>query len=152
MAHPKPVYSQKLSLQKFNEPAISFREKITGSKECYQIAKRFWDIESIEITESFNVLYLNKQYQTIAWAEISRGGIDGTVADTRIIFAHGILARATAMILFHNHPSGNLKPSDADISLTKKLKKAGKILHIQVLDHLIVTAVSYYSFADEYMI
>ena len=149
MAKQIAVYSQKLSLQKFNEPGISFRDKISCSDDSYQIAKKFWDIESLEITESFNVVYLNKQCQTIAWAEISRGGIDGTVADTRIIFAHAILAGATAMILFHNHPSGNLKPSQADISLTKRLKEAGSILDIQVLDHLIVTAESYYSFADE---
>jgi len=149
MAKQIAVYSQKLSLQKFNEPGISFREKITCSNDCYQIAKKFWDAESLEITESFNVVYLNKQNQTIAWAEISRGGMDGTMADTRIIFAHAILAGATAMILFHNHPSGGLKPSDADIAVTKKLKAAGNILDILVLDHLIVTAESYYSFADE---
>ena len=99
--------------------------------------------------EEFWVIYLNKKNEVIKKANISKGGIDGTIADTKIIFKHAIDQLASAIILCHNHPSGNLKPSNADIKLTKKLKETGIMLDTPVLDHLIVGEKDYFSFADE---
>jgi len=81
---------------------------------------------------------------------VSRGGTSGTVVDAKIIFAAAIKARADGIILAHNHPSGNLQPSQADLDLTRKLRQAGEVLDISILDHLILAPDSgYYSFADE---
>ncbi|MES2622059.1 MAG: DNA repair protein RadC [Bacteroidota bacterium] len=98
--------------------------------------------------EEFYVLYLNKSNKVITHKHISRGGIAGTVADTKIILKHAIELLATSIIAVHNHPSGNLKPSQADIDLTKKLKEAGKLIDASLLDHLIIGDKNYYSFAD----
>lgn len=99
--------------------------------------------------EEFWVLFLNRANLMITHRQISKGGMSGTIADPRIIFQHALQFKATGIILCHNHPSGNLKPSDADIRLTKNLVEAGKVLEITVLDHLIVTQAGYYSFSDE---
>ena len=80
---------------------------------------------------------------------VSRGGVSGTVVDPKIIFKIAVEHLASSIILCHNHPSGNLKPSDADISLTKKIKEAGALLEIPILDHLIISDTGYFSFADE---
>ena len=84
--------------------------------------------------------------------KLSTGGTSATIAEPKLIFASSILGNASSIILAHNHPSGNLKPSDADISLTKKMKEAGKLLEIPVVDHLIITPEGFYSFADEGLI
>lgn len=99
--------------------------------------------------EEFWVLFLNRANLLVGQQQISKGGMSGTVADPRIIFQAALHRKATGIILCHNHPSGNLKPSEADIRLTKNLLEGGKVLEIQVLDHLIVTTGGYYSFADE---
>jgi len=99
--------------------------------------------------EEFWVLFLNRANLLIAREQISKGGMSGTVADPRIIFQSALQHKCTGIILCHNHPSGNLKPSEADIRLTKNLAEGGKVLEITVLDHLIVTVAGYYSFADE---
>lgn len=99
--------------------------------------------------EEFWVLFLNRANFLIGQQQISKGGMSGTVADPRIIFQTALYQKSTGIILCHNHPSGNLKPSEADLRLTKNLLEGGKVLEIQVLDHLIVTSGGYYSFADE---
>jgi DNA repair protein RadC len=92
---------------------------------------------------------LNRANFVIRKEAISSGGVSGTLADPKIIFKSALENLASAMILVHNHPSGNLKPSEADIQLTRKIKNAGALLEIPVLDHIIFTNQSYYSFADE---
>jgi len=99
--------------------------------------------------EEFWVLLLDRANKVIGRSKISQGGVSGTVADPKLIFKKAIEQLASGIILCHNHPSGNLKPSEADIKLTKKLKSAGDSLDIPVLDHLIVTDEGYFSFADE---
>lgn len=99
--------------------------------------------------EEFYVLYLNRANKVICHKQISSGGISGTVADVRIILRHALEQLASHIIAVHNHPSGNLKPSDADIRLTRQLKEAAKLMDIHLLDHLIIAEKSYYSFADE---
>ena len=99
--------------------------------------------------EEFWILMLNRANKVIDRTCISKGGISGTTADAKIIFEFALRAHASSIILSHNHPSGNCKPSRADIELTKKLVEGGKLIDVVVLDHLILTNDSYYSFADE---
>ena len=99
--------------------------------------------------EEFWILQLNRANHVIGRARISSGGVSGTVVDSKMVFKPAIEVLATSIILVHNHPSGNLKPSQADIELTRKLKEAGKHLDIAVVDHIIVAYSGFYSFADE---
>jgi DNA repair protein RadC len=98
------------------------------------------------------VIILNRANYVLKKTQISRGGIAGTVADPKLIFKSAIEQNGSSIILIHNHPSGNLKPSQADINLTKNLKEAGKFMEIPVLDHIIVSDNCYFSFADEGLI
>jgi DNA repair protein RadC len=125
-------------------------KKIIGcSKDAVNIIK--YDIENLPY-EEFWILLLNKSNRLIKKVKISQGGVAGTITDVRIILQFAINHLASAMILFHNHPSGNLKPSQADITITKRIIDAAKLLDISVLDHIIVTSNSYFSLADENMI
>lgn len=127
----------------------SMRPKITGSKDAEQVLRKTWDEGKIELIEQFKILLTNRANKVLGVLEVSRGGISGTVADPKIIFVTALKALASGIILAHNHPSGNLTPSQADIDLTKKLKEGGKFLEISILDHIILTSESYYSFADD---
>jgi len=122
--------------------------KITNSKISADFIKQFYN-NDIEIFESFFVLLLNQANLTIGYAKISQGGITGTVADVRLIAKYTVDSLATQVIVAHNHPTGNLLPSHADIEITKKIKQTLNIFDVNLLDHLILTADSYYSFADE---
>jgi DNA repair protein RadC len=124
------------------------RDKITSSKDTFDIFRpQFLDLPH----EEFHVLLLNRSNAIIRKEFVSRGGVSGTVVDPKIIFKIAVGHLASSIILCHNHPSGNLKPSDADISLTKKIKEAGTLLEIPILDHLIISDTGYFSFADEGM-
>ena len=99
--------------------------------------------------EVFAVLFLNRANKINHFQIVSEGGITGTVADPRIILKKALEEDAVGIILCHNHPSGSLKPSSADLELTKKIKEAAKFFDIKVMDHLIVSDAGYYSFSDE---
>lgn len=99
--------------------------------------------------EIFGIVLLNQANKVMHWEIISQGGITGTVADPRLILKKTLEKGAVSLILFHNHPSGNLKPSKADEQLTQKIKEAASFMDIRVLDHLIISHTGYYSFADE---
>lgn len=120
--------------------------KITSSKTAYEAIS---DVLSDLPHEEFWVLYLNRKNEVIKRENISKGGITGTVADGKIIFKNAVNALASAVVLCHNHPSGNLKPSQADIQLTKKMKEIGVLMDTPVIDHIIVGNNNYFSFADE---
>ncbi|TNE82210.1 MAG: DNA repair protein RadC [Bacteroidetes bacterium] len=121
-------------------------EKIAGSQDVFQLMEsKLSDISH----EEFWVLYLNRANKVIEEKQISSGGISGTVADPRIILRYGLELKASSLILCHNHPSGNLKASEADLRLTRKIKEGALLMDMQVLDHLILVADSYLSFADE---
>lgn len=122
------------------------RKKITSSKDVFEY---FFALIGDFTYESFYILLLNRANKIIRHVEISEGGISGTVADPKKIFKMALENNATSIILSHNHPSGSVKPSDADIRLTKKLKSAGEMLDVPVLDHIIIGDEKYYSFADE---
>ena len=102
--------------------------------------------------EEFWIVLLKRNNEIIGKEVISKGGVSGTMVDAKILFKKALAALASSIILVHNHPSGNLKPSNADITLTKKLKEAGNTLDIQVVDHLIIAGESYLSFADQGLI
>jgi DNA repair protein RadC len=124
------------------------RKKISTSRDAYQIFLDSWNTGTIEFLEEFKILLMNRSNSVLGILEISKGGISGTVSDVRVIFAAAIKANASGIIAGHNHPSGNLNPSESDTRLTQKLKEAGNLLDIQVLDHLILSTEDYYSFAD----
>lgn len=127
----------------------SDRPQITGSSDAYKILLQVWEEGKLEFVEQFKVLLLNRANKVLGMYPLSTGGVTGTVADPKLIYAAAIKANACALIMAHNHPSGNLKPSRADEELTQKIKQAGAFLDIKLLDHLIVSSEGYYSFADE---
>ncbi|WP_406845619.1 DNA repair protein RadC [Flavobacterium soyae] len=120
--------------------------KIISSKNAFEIMQPIIGELS---HEEFWVLFLNNSNKVISKSQLSKGGIAGTVVDIRLVFKLALENGATGLILCHNHPSGNLKPSDADKQITKKIKTAGEILDVKILDHLIITETKYYSFVDE---
>jgi DNA repair protein RadC len=120
--------------------------KITCSNDIYELMKP----ELLDLPkEEFWTILLNRANRLIKKEQVSSGGISGTVADPKVIFKSALDHYASSIILIHNHPSGNLKPSQADINLTNKMKEAGKLLEIPVLDHIIFGDENYLSFADE---
>jgi len=126
------------------------KQKITSSRDSQEFIRQFYG-DDIEIYESFFLLLLNRANNTIGYAKISQGGTAGTIVDSKIVAKYAVDSLASAVILAHNHPSGNTKPSPADIQITKKLRDGLKLLDIEVLDHIILTEESFYSFADEGM-
>lgn len=122
------------------------KPKIQGSSDAFELVKG--DLADLP-HEEFWVLLLNRANRVIRKKRISEGGVSGTVADPKIIFKLALEELASGIIITHNHPSANLSPSQSDINLTTKLREAGKVLEIQVLDHLIVAGQKYFSFADE---
>ena len=137
-----------LGRRRRGEEALQKR-KITSSQSVFELMQ---PIIGDLAHEEFWIVYLNNSNKVLQTSQLSKGGITGTVVDIRLAFKNAIQLGAVAVILAHNHPSGTLKPSQADIQLTKKLKTAGESLDIKVLDHLIVTEKAYFSFADEQML
>lgn len=125
------------------------KNKISSSNDVFELFHG--DLSDLN-TEEFWILLLNRANKVMKKVKISSGGISGTVADTRVIFKNAIEHLSSSIILVHNHPSGNNKPSQTDITLTKKLVEAGKIMDISVLDHIIVAENNYFSFADDGLI
>ncbi len=125
------------------------REKIITSNQVYEIMKPVM----IDLPhEEFWLIMLNRANFIIKKELISRGGVSGTVVDTKIIFKTAVENYASSIVICHNHPSGNLNPSEADIKITKNIKEVGKVMEIPLADHLIITENGYYSFADEGLI
>jgi DNA repair protein RadC len=120
--------------------------KIISSKNVFEIMQ---PIIGELAHEEFWVLFLNNSNKVISKSQLSKGGIEGTIVDARMVFKLALETGATGLILCHNHPSGALHPSEADKEITKKLKMAGECLDVKVLDHLIITETKYYSFVDE---
>lgn len=127
----------------------SERPQIKSSRDAYNLVLANWDPDKIEFFEQFKILLLNQAFKVLGICEISSGGITGTVVDVRLIFAASLKANATNIMMVHNHPSGRTLASEADKYITRKVHEAGKMLDIALLDHLIITPDSYYSFADD---
>lgn len=156
---PKTTNSRRLS-NKFEEVQLIYRNKtkakdrpnITSPDAAYKILLDSWDKDQISLLEEAKILLLDNSLKLMSIASVSKGGLTGTVVDPRIVFAIALKRRASCFILCHNHPTGNLKPSESDLSLTKKFVEAGKLLNINVQDHLIITQNNYLSLANEGLI
>lgn len=127
----------------------SERPVVQSSTDAANILRILWEDGKMELVEQFKVLFLNRSNKVICVYNVSSGGVTGTVADPKLIFTAALKVNAVSVILCHNHPSGSLKPSRADEELTQKIKGAGNFLDVKVLDHIILTDESYFSFADE---
>lgn len=123
----------------------TFLGKITDAESAATFIRKLYTRGTIELQEVFIVLYLNQQHEIIGFYKHSTGGISVTVTDRRLILGAALKSASVAMVLAHNHPSGNIQPSDADIKATEKIVDAAKLFDIEVLDHIIVTKKDYYS-------
>jgi len=137
-----PLYTIKKLQSDF--PAIN----ISNSADASKFIRNFY-LDDIEVFESFFILLLDRANNTIGYAKISQGGISGTLVDVRLIAKYAVDALASSVILAHNHPSGNLLPSSQDLELTRRVKEGLALLTVNVIEHIILTKDSYYSFADE---
>ncbi len=122
---------------------------IRVSEDAYKIFLKIWNTDQLDYIEEIYILLLNRANRVLGVSNVSKGGVGGTVVDHKVIFGTALKAHASAFVIGHNHPSGRLEPSPADINFTKNLKEAGTILDIKLIDHLIITSEGYYSFADE---
>ena len=144
-------------IQKLAEIQLRYKNRIKpslmpcvkSSRDAHKLLINEWDSSQIEFVEQFKVMLLNRANKVLGKIDVSSGSTTGTVVDPRLVLVAAMKANAVGIILAHNHPSGNLNPSAADIALTKKIKEASQLLEINLLDHLIVTTEGYYSFADE---
>ncbi|WEK35150.1 MAG: JAB domain-containing protein [Candidatus Pseudobacter hemicellulosilyticus] len=140
IASVRVLYSPKTSINK--------RVTVHTSKDAYAIFLEKWDKDKLEMIEQLQLLLLNKANQVLGVYPLASGGINSVTLDIRLIFSVALHCLASAIILAHNHPCGISLPSETDITLTKQLKEAGKLIDIQVLDHLIITPTGYTSLSD----
>lgn len=143
--------TDKLSeIKLYYKPLSRTMPQIRSSHEAYSHLLKFFNQDTLAIQEQFVAIYLNRSNCLLGGYLCSVGGITGTVADIRLILAVALKSGASGMIVSHNHPSGNLKPSNVDQDLTNKLKEAAAIMDIQLLDHLIISSVEgeFFSFAE----
>jgi DNA repair protein RadC len=131
--------------------ACAFEGKVNSSRDaCEYIKTNIPEfVEELEWRENFGVIFLSRSNKIIGHKIVSSGGVSGTVVDPKIVFQHALICNSSGIIIFHNHPSGNTSPSGSDKTITSRLSQAGTFLEINVLDHLIITQNSYFSFADE---
>src|SRR5690606_21212348 len=140
-----------------NEVLLSYKKSPLLQKDCFKalnnsqkmsdFLRSIWN-EELELRESFYIVCCNLKLDVVGYKKIADGGLDAVMVDLRILFTTALLCNSSSIIVAHNHPSGTLRPSSADISLTDKIKSASKILDIKLLDHIILTPDSYYSFTD----
>lgn len=142
------VAAMELGRRRQTSEAKNQTEKINSSSDIVKLVQA--ELNDL-VHEEFHIILLNQANKIIEKQVISRGGITGTVADIRLIFEFAIKAKAVSIILCHNHPSGNNKPSQTDIDLTKKIIEAGKFMDIKILDHVIIAGWNHFSFADNGM-
>jgi DNA repair protein RadC len=127
----------------------SQRRKITCSKDAKEVFIENWNPDTLDYVEEFKILLLNRANAVLGILAASKGGVSGTVTDVRIILQAALKSNASGLIVCHNHPSGNLNPSESDTKITQKIKEAGNLMDIQLLDHLIISNEDYYSSADQ---
>jgi len=131
---------------KYNsEQSINYCPTVTSPDEAEKVLRQIWDEDTIQLKEEFVVLLLNNAKKCLGWSKISSGGATATIVDPPTIFQVALLANATSIILAHNHPSGNTSPSKSDKNLTNRIKESGKMLGIEVEDHIILTGEDYVS-------
>ena len=131
------------------KPKFKNLHKIVSSEDAYKYLLPTYKEGTICYKEYFKVLFLNQSNQVLGYTLISEGGITETSVDVRVILQAALLTNSVALVLAHNHPSGNPRPSRQDMEITKQVKEAAKLMRITVIDHLILTGAGYYSFSDE---
>jgi len=132
-----------------NKIPASERTKIIGSRQAYDYLcsiPNYW--ENLDYIECFYAIFLTRSNHALCYKLISQGGTSGTIVDPKLVFQNALKVNASSIILSHNHPSGNVKPSENDIKITNKLIEAGKFLDIPILDHIVMARDVYSSFAD----
>ena len=140
---------------KVSEIQVSYFPQLVGnyhienSRTSFELMLNEWSNDTLDMQEEVKVLLLNRNNKVLGVYALAKGGLTSCIVDVRLILSVALKTLATGIILIHNHPSGNLKPSKADIQLTDQLKSACTLLEIVLLDHLIITRADYYSFADE---
>lgn len=127
---------------------LSEQPKITTSKEAEIQFRALWS-NKLQYIEEMYIMLLNRANKVLGYSRISQGGTSGTLVDTKVVFQVALKANASSILLAHNHPSGNLKPSEADLKITKNIKEAGRFMEIPLIDHIILTEEGYFSLADE---
>ena len=144
-----------MTVYKASEIKVSYKAKkhnlpiVANPDTVADIVRSAWDKNRIEMREEFKVLLLNRANIVLGFFNVSAGGVSSTSVDPKIVFSVALKSLASAIVIAHNHPSGNTTPSTADIALTKKIKQGCELLDIQLLDHINLTADSFYSFANE---
>lgn len=128
---------------------LSEKPKVTSSNMAYGILDQSWDGNKMELLEEFKVMLLNRQNRVLGVLNVAQGGFSEVMVDPKVVFAAALKACASGIILSHNHPGSELRPSEADKKLTRKMMEGGKLLGIEVHDHIILSAYGYYSFRDE---
>lgn len=122
---------------------------VHNSDDIVQVLRSIFNADTIQWTEEFIIVCLNRAHKIIGYCKVGMGGFSGVVCDPKVIMTIALQSAASSLILAHNHPSGSLKPSDADRRMTTKIKQACELLDINLLDHIILTDESYYSFAEQ---
>ena len=144
--------SQVSEIQVSYTPNLLVDMSIKNSKKSFELILNEWELETLQMQEEVKIILLNRSNKVLGIYSLAKGGLTSCVVDVRIILSIALKTLATGIILVHNHPSGNLKPSKADLDITKKLKQSCDLLDISFLDHLIITKDNYFSFADEGLI
>jgi len=143
------------SITEVSEVLVSYKPnkiisaKISTSYDAVQIIRKFWNDETIEMQEEVKIILLNNSNSVLGVHNLSKGGMTSSLVDVRIILSVALKCLATGIIMIHNHPSGNLKPSSADLSIVEKLNESCKLMDIKLFDNIIITKESYMSFAED---
>ena len=146
------MYNNVSEIQVSYKPENTIDFKIESSKETFSLVLNDWGQNTLQMQEEVKVLLLNRSNKVLGIYNLAKGGLTSCVVDVRLILSVALKCLATGIILVHNHPSGNLKPSKDDLKITEQLKLSCELLNIQFLDHLIITKNDYFSFADEGML
>jgi DNA repair protein RadC len=144
-------------MKKIKLPELKIKVKATKGDEFYiknsddvvNVLRSIFNADTLQWTEEFILVCLNRAHKVIGYYKVGAGGFSGVVCDVKVIMTMALQSSASSLIVAHNHPSGNLKPSEADRKMTDKINGACKLLDINLLDHIILTTDSYYSFAEE---
>ena len=144
--------SQVSEIQVSYTPNLLVDMSVKNSKKSFELILNEWELETLQMQEEVKIILLNRSNKVLGIYSLAKGGLTSCIVDVRIILSIALKTLATGIILVHNHPSGNLKPSKADLDITKKLKNSCDLLDISLLDHLIITKDNYFSFADEGLI
>lgn len=146
------IETQVSEIQVSYYPRLIQSQKITSSSDAVEIIRKAWDKRTIEMQEEVKLILLNQSNTVLGIYNLSKGGINSSLVDVRLILSVALKCLATGLILIHNHPSGNLNPSKSDLEIVKKLNESCKLLDITLLDSIIITKESYMSFGDDGML